>query len=154
MSKAFKVNRPNVVCEAIDGEVVVVSLEKGYYYSLQGTGAELWQGLEKQLSGDSLVDLLEQRYSHNRDELATSVNQFLDQLKREELIVVDSETDLSPTQQADALAATKATLGDVNAGATFALPSIEKFSDMEDLLLLDPIHEVEEGEGWPNAKHA
>ena len=32
----------------------------------------------------------------------------------------------------------------------FEEPKLEKYSDMEDLLLLDPIHDVED-EGWPKA---
>ena len=155
MSQVFKVNRPNVVCEAIDGEVVIVSLDSGYYYSLLGTGAEVWQGLEKQLSAESLVDCLAQRYSQNTDEIAESVHQFIAQLQQEALIVVDSATTVDPAQQAEALAATKALLGDpVKPGTPFVAPAFEKFADMEDLLLLDPVHEVEEEAGWPQAKSA
>lgn len=31
---------------------------------------------------------------------------------------------------------------------------LEKFTDMEDLLLLDPIHEVDVAAGWPTTKAA
>ena len=33
----------------------------------------------------------------------------------------------------------------------FAPPRLEKYSDLEDLLVLDPIHDVDEA-GWPIAK--
>jgi hypothetical protein len=33
----------------------------------------------------------------------------------------------------------------------FEMPKLSKYTDMEDLLALDPIHEVDEM-GWPNAK--
>ena len=36
----------------------------------------------------------------------------------------------------------------------FQSPEIQKFTDMEDLLLIDPIHEVDEEAGWPNIKDA
>jgi hypothetical protein len=40
---------------------------------------------------------------------------------------------------------------DATAGepAAFEPPLLEKFTDMEDLLLLDPVHEVD-GRGWPH----
>ena len=33
----------------------------------------------------------------------------------------------------------------------FQEPALQKYTDMEDLLLLDPIHEVDDT-GWPNPK--
>jgi hypothetical protein len=32
------------------------------------------------------------------------------------------------------------------------LPALEAFNDMKDLLLLDPVHEVDEQQGWPKAQ--
>ena len=36
--------------------------------------------------------------------------------------------------------------------ATKYLDILEKYTDMQDLLLLDPIHEVDDGSGWPTPK--
>ena len=39
------------------------------------------------------------------------------------------------------------------AGApAFVVPTLEKYTDMEALLLADPIHEVDEAAGWPKPK--
>jgi hypothetical protein len=35
--------------------------------------------------------------------------------------------------------------------APYAAPTLQKHTDMQDLLLLDPIHEVDET-GWPSVK--
>jgi hypothetical protein len=37
------------------------------------------------------------------------------------------------------------------AGGAFSPPVLQKFSDMQELLLVDPIHEVK-AEGWPLTK--
>ena len=37
-NQRFKMNIPQVIGEVIEGEAVIVSLETGAYYSLQGTG--------------------------------------------------------------------------------------------------------------------
>ncbi|MEI6331186.1 MAG: hypothetical protein WCP16_18235 [Pseudanabaena sp. ELA645] len=42
----FKINTPNVVHELIDGEVIIVNLKKGDYYSLLSTSAKIWTGIE------------------------------------------------------------------------------------------------------------
>ena len=34
----------------------------------------------------------------------------------------------------------------------FQPPVFERFTDMEDLLLMDPVHEAEDEKGWPHAK--
>jgi hypothetical protein len=34
----------------------------------------------------------------------------------------------------------------------FQPPVLESYSDMQDILLLDPIHEVDDKAGWPNPK--
>ena len=39
------------------------------------------------------------------------------------------------------------------AGVAYTEPSLSVFSDMQDLLLLDPIHDVSEA-GWPMPKPA
>ena len=42
-----------IVHETIDGETVVINLDSGSYYSLEGSGADLWSRL---LAGESLND--------------------------------------------------------------------------------------------------
>jgi hypothetical protein len=35
---------------------------------------------------------------------------------------------------------------------SYQAPVFERFTDMGDLLLLDPVHEAEDEKGWPHAK--
>lgn len=147
MNISFQVNTPQVVCETIDGEVVIVNLEKGYYYSLLKTGAEVWSGLEQGSDRLHLIDQLTQTYAASYEDIATAVDEFLDHLIREELILkVESATLDSPNPTT--------TIAPSTSKLPFEKPMLEKFTDMEDLLLLDPIHEVDVEVGWPNAKSA
>jgi hypothetical protein len=148
MTKVFKVNRPKVVCETIDGEVVIVNLDKGYYYSLLNTGATIWSGIEKQLPVQSLIEMMTSQYEAGHDEIISSISEFIEQLQKEELIVPDAAA-VDQCQAEDLQV-----IEEMTEKAKFAPPLLEKFSDMEDLLLLDPIHEVEEEAGWPQAKSA
>jgi hypothetical protein len=136
----FRVNTPTIVHETIDEEVVIINLDKGDYYSLVNTGTEIWLAIDQGLSGDSIVEIMLEQYEGDRAEIETAINDFITQLQQEELIV-SSEAEPTTTPPSPAVTEKKA----------FAVPMLQKYSDMQDLLLLDPIHEVDET-GWPNAK--
>jgi hypothetical protein len=147
MNVSFQVNTPQVVCETIDGEVVIVNLEKGYYYSLLKTGAEVWSGIEQGSNRLHLIEQLARTYEASYEDITTAVDEFLDHLMREELISKVEGSTLDSPNFTVAIAPS-------TSKPQFEKPLLEKFTDMEDLLLLDPIHEVDVEAGWPNAKSA
>jgi hypothetical protein len=129
-------NMPAVVSEAIDGEVIVIHLERGSYFSLRDTAAELWELVEQGCASETIVEAMSARYSSARaDEVAREATRFLGELKEEGLVV-----------DADGAAVEAPDLG--SASADFAPPQLEKYTDLQDLIMMDPIHEVEP-EGWP-----
>jgi len=137
----FKLNTPNVVQETIDGEVVIVDLKKGYYYSLVGTGAEIWSYIEQGISQEEIIAIFKQKYLGEEDNLTSTINSFLESLLSEEILILDHKTE------------EKFILESIEIKEKLPLnpPKLTKYTDMEDLLALDPIHEVDEM-GWPNAK--
>ncbi len=142
----YAVNSPQVVSEAIDGEVVIVNLELGNYYSLLGAGACIWAGIERrQPTADILADL-EQRFDGATEELEAALRSFLCELNDEKLIVTvpisDSVDESGSNGTPDAPGTSEK--------QPFVAPKLDKYTDMQDLLLLDPIHEVDDEKGWPN----
>jgi hypothetical protein len=146
-SRYFKVERPKVVSETIDGEVVIVNLELGSYYSLLETATQIWEKIEKGTYYEEIIASLSKQYAISLEELTTCVNDFLEKLKQENLII---ELDNNVNEPSN-LDGSVATISEEIQKQTFVSPILEKYTDMQDLLLLDPIHEVEE-EGWPKAK--
>ena len=133
----FEVNKPDVVDESVDGEVLIVHLGTGAYYSARGTGDLVWQMVANGATCEAAASALGNGAAV---ELALpAVERFVGQLVAEGLI----RPRTSPPREAPVL----------SPPVTFAEPLLEKFTDMQDLLLLDPIHDVED-EGWPNAKPA
>lgn len=143
MPNIYRTDLPNIMHETIDNEVVVVNLDKGTYYSFDGVGGRIWEWLEGNgLSRAGVIAKVAASYSGEHEQIAASVGQFLDQLCAEQLVNVVS-ADSNP--QAGSAAAA--------AGApAFVEPVLQKYSDMEALLLVDPIHEVDEEAGWPQVK--
>ncbi len=137
----FGVNTPRVAYEAFDGEIVAVNLETGSYYSLRGTAAESFRLAAAGASVAEITGVLAERHGVEPDAVREGFAPFLDELLREGLLVPRaagaSPEPLPPVESA------------LSTGS-FAPPRLEKFTDMQDLLLLDPIHEVDET-GWPRA---
>ena len=86
----FTINK-NIAHEIIDGEPIIVNLENGNYYSLDKTGADLWNLVEKGLDVPEIIDGLAKRYEGNRAEIETSVSQLLSDMKKEGLISIDQK---------------------------------------------------------------
>ncbi len=145
-SQVFRINSPQVAYETIDGEVVIANLDKGYYYSLLKTGAAVWSGIERQLDRHSIIQEMTAAYEGSTAEIAAAVDEFLENLELEGIIVAGASLDSSKTTS------NAPPMVETSNKSPFEKPILEKFTDMEDLLLLDPIHEVDLEAGWPNAK--
>lgn len=140
IGQLIQINRPAIIDETIDGEVVVVDLERGSYYSIRDGGVTIWQSLIEPTTPERVVRDVAQRVGRPVEELAPVVTDFIEELEAHGLL---READRPPVDPPGP-PASPADIG------TFELPLIERFTDMEDLLMLDPVHEVDE-RGWPHA---
>jgi hypothetical protein len=141
---AFKVNTPPVIHQTLDGEVIVVNLDSGTYYSIAGTGAEIWAAIEGGAAIDEAVEWMLARYGTERAVVEPAVAGFVAELVEEQLIVPIG--DAGRPSAAAAAQVADATMG----AAEFDEPMLNRYTDMQELLMLDPIHEVDE-QGWPNS---
>ena len=140
----LKVNAPNVVHETIDGEAILLDLKTGNYFSLDGSAALIWEFIDKTGSWSEAVNLMTAANKAQKDSISASVKGFVEKLVEEKLLV-----------KANGVPAAADT-GDLarqlsGAAKSFTPPLVNKYSDMQDLLLLDPIHDVDE-KGWPESK--
>ena len=69
-------------------------------------------------------------------------------MQQEELITLDGTEESKNSNIASVPTATNSKPEKLS----FSPPTLEKYTDMEELLALDPIHEVNEVVGWPNVK--
>jgi hypothetical protein len=141
--------RAEVTFEVFDDEAVLINFKTGSYFSVGGAGREVIEAL---VGGDrtvaELVDVVGQRYVGETDVMADAVTAFLAALEQAGLVVV--ETGQESGQPGARPVAPSVVSGDRRA---FEPPVLSAFDDMQALLLLDPIHEVDET-GWPNVKPA
>lgn len=135
----FRVNKPQVISQTIDGEVVVINLQSGAYYSLTGAAAAIWDALDRGAAATEITDTLTAHFSDCDPGLEVIVKGFLNELRGEALIVASEKPGI-PVMNGKPVQREK-----------FVRPALKKFTDMQELLLLDPIHEVDPA-GWPLAK--
>lgn len=147
MAEKFRVNSPKVVHETIDGEVVIVNLDRGDYYSLVKAGADIWEGLTKGMARADILAEMVDRYDTDRENIETAIDELIEKLQWEELIVIDQTDEAIPANTTENSSSPKTHPEKLS----FDPPTLQKYTDMEELLALDPIHEVDEM-GWPNAK--
>lgn len=137
----------DVVAEEIDGEVVIVNLKNGNYYSLTQSATLIWAGVQENATVLQIRERIAQRYRGETDAMNRDMDELISALEAEQLIR------RLPDSGAATPDAATVTEGAPAAGQVAYLPPIfECFTDMGDLLLLDPVHEAEEEKGWPHAK--
>ena len=141
LSAGYMSRRPNVISDIIDDEVVIIDMATGAYYSLDRCGALVWQALEAGLSVAEVIEQVRQRYDGEPEAMAQAVEQLVAQLEQETLML---------PRPADAAGA-GAWLAPSGERQPFAPPVLQKYDDMQDLIMLDPIHQVDET-GWPARK--
>jgi pyrroloquinoline quinone biosynthesis protein D len=61
----------------IDDEIIVMSLDKGDFFSLIGTSAEIWKLIDGTRDRDALVAELAAIYSADASEIGSDVDAFL-----------------------------------------------------------------------------
>ena len=144
----FQPNKPNVVHEVIDGEAVIVDLNTGTYFSTEKVGALVWTLIDKEFPVERIIEEIQKRYTTHEADIPQSIRQLISRFQEENLIVPKASAGSSNEDGHGSPEAPEDESKD--AKIPFEEPKLEKYSDMEDLLLLDPIHDVEE-EGWPKA---
>lgn len=136
-------NVPVVTSETFDDEIVIINFDSGCYYSVQGSGVDVWTMIGAGATIPRIVEQMERRYDADTPQLEAAVKGFVSKLHEEGLVV------FGPADEPEESAAPPETNPDDR--LPFQAPVLNTFSDMQELLWLDPIHEVDES-GWPVAR--
>lgn len=124
----FVVNQPAVVADIIDGEAVIMNLEKGDYYSLDLTGADVWRLIAAGHAVGEIAAAFAERYGVTYPAAEADIAALSRDLVAQSLIVEAN--------------AGKVPLGAVAPAAltasAYAVPRLHVYADMKELLALDP----------------
>jgi hypothetical protein len=137
-NRTFRLNEPRVVADTIDGEVLAIDMATGAYVNLRDWSTFVWSHLLNGATVDGAQQALSAQVSEAPDD---AVAVFADRLHTEGL-VVPSDSVASGDAQGDVVAIDVPT-------APWSGLVVESFTDMADLILLDPVHDVDANKGWP-----
>lgn len=140
MSSGSRVN-PWVTHERLDDEVIAINLETGAYFAFGDVAADCWSLLVAGCDVTHTAAAIAERYGVESERSSSDVAQFVTQLETAGLISGEPDATVTPETVG---------LPTPNGPLAYAAPVVDSFEDLEDLLLLDPIHEVDEA-GWPIA---
>jgi len=136
---SYSVAGSHVAHQNIDGEVIVVDLLKGIYFSITGSGSIIWQHLVNGHSVDQIADHMLLSHDASRQDIEAAVDKLAKQLLDDSLLVKNEEGAVPVPFPVPS--------GDIVRKA-FEPVNFEKYTDMDAALMLDPIHDTDES-GWP-----
>ncbi len=120
------VNPTDISAKVLDGEAVIINLSTGVYFSAAGTGALAWALLEAGHDRSGIAAGLAERFDVPVDRADADLGGFLDDLRTHDLVVAGAPAGEAATVDLDL------------DGAAYRPPTLEVYTDMSDLLALDP----------------
>lgn len=85
---ATVVRNPGQLSAAIDGEVVVLSIDNGRYYDMNEVGSRIWALVERPISVGALIDRLIGEFEVEREVCQEQVFAFLHELRAGGLVQI------------------------------------------------------------------
>jgi hypothetical protein len=138
---SFCIDRTRIQFEKFEDETVIINVENGLYYSLSPSGSEVLRIVDSGCPSGLLIDTLlgnsEEAIQHG-----PNIIRFVEDLIREGILV--EADDLAVADQSITIPGPVYTTAGV-----FQPPLLEKYDEVRDLLLIDPIHMVDQEKGWP-----
>lgn len=133
----YKILHARITYEVLRTEVIVIDFETGNYYTLIHVAKAVWQFIEQGIPLEQIAQFISDHYQRELGAVLVDLQRFIRELVEEGLI----EATTSPV-------VTEATPISFPEGI-YDLPQLQRYTDVQSLLLLDPIHEVTEV-GWPD----
>jgi hypothetical protein len=135
-TRSFAVNSGRFAHETVDDEVIIIDMAEGNYFSLRGSAAAVWALAVQGLPVSHIASAIGGATGRTPENVLQDVEEFIRQLEQEGILAEGPSPADKPTDPE-------------LASFEYTPPVLDKFTEMQDLLTLDPIHEVDET-GWPN----
>ena len=134
MNKFYKIDSDVTLSEKIDDDTVVINLSTGCYYNFNSTASYIWELAQCGLNKNEIIAQYTAAFHLSPEKVASDVSFVINTMVSDGLAEATDDKSVTCELPTDITA--------------YNVPVIEKFDDMQEMLLLDPIHEVTE-KGWP-----
>tara|TARA_B100001964_G_C13906373_1_gene453877 strand:+ start:75 stop:362 length:288 start_codon:yes stop_codon:yes gene_type:complete len=79
-------SKKNLVTSSIDNEIVMMSVERGSYYTLNGMGSKIWHLIKKPTIVKNICAVLSSEYDIEHSLCQKEVLSFLNDMEKNELL--------------------------------------------------------------------
>ena len=83
---AYTIDRKRITWDEIDGETLIINVETGYYFSLDGVGSLIWTMLAEGVDECDMVAGIVSEYDVEQSTAQADLQVLLDALAGEELV--------------------------------------------------------------------
>jgi len=139
---AYQLNETKMFADIADGLAIVINSETGIYYGMNKLSTAIFEKLTAGFNDDVIFQAL-QKMPNAPEDLELKFKAFIRELTGNNLILENA------VQNSGDITFDAALLEDEG----FTL-SVTEYSDAQELLMADPIHEVKETTGWTPEKES
>lgn len=133
---ALIVDTARCAADTVDGETLIIDTVSGHLRVLTGIAPVVWDRLLEPRDAEALVAEVADRYDEAAGE---AVRGLLDELREAALLITaDGATGAHPIAAAG-----------LDWPEQYETPGVERYDDIADIMLMDPVHEVDVDQGWP-----
>ncbi len=137
-TQSLECNEPDVVFENFGDDTIILNLQTGSYYSLNPVGMLYWELLSQSVPVNEVAAFAERQFpTLDRGLLVRELENLVAGFRVEGL--------LRPSEQVRS--ADEVNL-EASAPREYESPALSIYTDVAEMILLDPVHDVSEN-GWP-----
>ena len=127
--RRFAANDRECAAKVIDGEAVIINLINGSYYSLDNAGSTMWELLSSGHTVARVVDEIVGQYEVEHSAALSDTQRLIDELIGEKLLV---ELEAGNMEESGSTKESR------TSKTPYTAPTLTIYSDMANLLALDP----------------
>lgn len=131
----YKLNESKMFADITNNVAIIINSETGIYYAMNNCGSIVFQAILDGCSIASIVDSLN-KIANCPSDIEQKLKTFTDELLQKEIIMQGE-----PSQKVPSFDETIVTKDNFEM-------KVSEYADAQEMLLADPIHDVDEEEGW------
>lgn len=136
MNVMYKLNEEKMFFDMADGQAVVINFLSGMYYGTTSLGSVILERLVKGNAPEEILGAV-QALPGCPEDFGVQMENFITELREKE-ILLEGEKRQGGNEA----------IGEMALADGFTL-TLDEFSEVQDLILADPVHDVDVEEGWP-----
>jgi hypothetical protein len=138
----YKLNEEKMFCDINDNVAIVINSETGIYYGMNGFGTAVFEKIIENVSEEGVLRAIEALPGAPAN-MEKRLGDFIKKLLKSEILLKSSSKGVA-----------KASVDEKIASADDFVLEFSEYSDAQELLLADPIHDIKDEIGWKPDKSA